>query len=245
MTEVILTVLGFLIGLIGSVAGVGGGFFVMPYLIIVCSFSPVTAVATSLSVIFLGSLSATVTNFLNKSVDVKTGILLLVFSMLFVIVGTYLLQITPDKIYYVIFSGVLFILALALFIVPRVETEKKIFQSKLFIPILGIVTGLISSLFGLGGGIIIVPCLMLLLSFETKRATATSQFILVFTTLTGLLILNRFINLNMTLFMGGGAVVGAQIGIILARQIERKFVQRMVAVLISIVAIQILIRVIF
>ena len=39
---------------------------------------------------------------------------------------------------------------------------------------LGLVAGFLSGLFGVGGGILIVPALVILLGFEQKRATGTS-----------------------------------------------------------------------
>ncbi len=51
--------------------------------------------------------------------------------------------------------------------------------------LIGLVAGLFSSLFGVGGGIVIVPLLILLVAFGTKEATATSLGAIVITALAG------------------------------------------------------------
>jgi uncharacterized membrane protein YfcA len=50
---------------------------------------------------------------------------------------------------------------------------------------LGLVAGFFSALFGVGGGIVIVPLLILWLGFETRPATATSLAAIGITSLAG------------------------------------------------------------
>ena len=51
--------------------------------------------------------------------------------------------------------------------------------------LIGLVAGVFSSLFGVGGGIVIVPLLILVAAFGTREATATSLGAIVITALAG------------------------------------------------------------
>ncbi len=240
--EAILILLGFIVGLIGAVAGVGGGFFIMPYLLIVWAFPPAQADATSLSIIFLNALSATTTNLTRRSVDVKTGLHFVAWSALFVVIGAYLVHRLEANIYYILFSVIMFLCSIFVFIYARGERQNMATKSKITLPAFAMFNGFISSMFGIGGGVIVVPCLIFFLGFETKRATSTSQFVLVFTTLLGAIFLMNHIDFRMTLFMGIGVILGAQIGVLLSRKITGGFVQRIVALIMAIVAVEVFIK---
>jgi uncharacterized membrane protein YfcA len=81
--------------------------------------------------------------------------------------------------------------------------------------LIGLVAGLFSSLFGVGGGIVIVPLLILLAGFGAKEATATSLGAIVITALAGVTLyaLRDKVDASYAALVGipamGGAVVGA------------------------------------
>ena len=88
------------------------------------------------------------------------------------------------------------------------EFDEKLFQSrkKLGIILSGFV-GFISSIFGIGGGVIHVPTMIYALSFPPHMATATSHFVLAVSSFFGVIS-----------SVGIGAVIGAQIGARLSRK---------------------------
>ena len=90
---------------------------------------------------------------------------------------------------------------------------------------LGLVAGLFSALFGVGGGIVIVPMLILTLGFESRVATGTSLAAIGITALAGTILYANEGHVDVAhaalvgLPAAAGAVVGA--GVAAARQRPR------------------------
>jgi len=99
---------------------------------------------------------------------------------------------------------------------------------------------------GIGGGIIHVPILVTLLNFPVHRATATSHFILAILTLaaTGVhLAAGNFAGFEwVTIYLGAGVVVGAQLGARLSRRVGGKWIIRGLSAALIAVGIRILIK---
>jgi uncharacterized protein len=88
--------------------------------------------------------------------------------------------------------------------------------------LIGLVAGLFSSLFGVGGGIVIVPLLMLVAAFGAKEATATSLGAIVITALAGVMLyaLRGKVEVSYALLVGIPAMVGALAGTSLQRRLS-------------------------
>ncbi|MDQ0615584.1 putative membrane protein YfcA [Microbacterium sp. W4I4] len=80
--------------------------------------------------------------------------------------------------------------------------------------VIGLIAGLLSGLFGVGGGTVIVPLLVLLLRFDQRRAAGTSLTAIVPTASVGVVsyALSGSVAWIAALILAAGAVVGAQIG---------------------------------
>ncbi|MCP8317839.1 MAG: sulfite exporter TauE/SafE family protein [archaeon] len=104
--------------------------------------------------------------------------------------------------------------------------------------------GFFSSIFGIGGGIIHVPAMILLLGLPTHISTATSHFILVFSSLVGssthALLGN--VNLDFAILMGLGAVIGAQFGALISRITKGTIIERLLGLALIIVAVRFLLQ---
>jgi hypothetical protein len=79
---------------------------------------------------------------------------------------------------------------------------------------IGIVAGVFSALFGVGGGIVLVPLLMLLAGFAPHRATATSIGAILLTATAGALLyaLRGDVHVGYALLVGVPAMAGALVG---------------------------------
>ena len=81
--------------------------------------------------------------------------------------------------------------------------------------LIGLVAGLFSSLFGVGGGIVIVPLLIILAAFSTKEATSISLGAIVITALAGVALYasRGKVDVGYAALVGipamGGAILGA------------------------------------
>jgi hypothetical protein len=116
-------------------------------------------------------------------------------------------------------------------------------------PVLGVglslIIGCFSSLVGIGGGLIHVPLLTSLFGFPMHIATATSHFILVFTSLAGVIehILDRTwpVHLLRDAFLAIGVVGGAQLGARLSRRIAARWIVVGLAIALGVVGVRLFI----
>jgi uncharacterized protein len=106
---------------------------------------------------------------------------------------------------------------------------------------IGLVAGVLSGLFGIGGGILIIPALIFLAKFPTKLALGTSLGALLLPV--GLLgaytyYQNGNLNIRASLLIAVGLFFGAWVGARLAQHISGATLQRMFAVFILLMAIR-------
>jgi uncharacterized membrane protein YfcA len=109
------------------------------------------------------------------------------------------------------------------------------------------IAGIISSLFGVGGGIIFVPIMILIFQMTMIKAAPTSQLILLITSLIGIFthILLAKPDYFAGLSLAAGAFIGGQIGAALSSHIGEKILQKLLSVFLIAVAIKLLFDTIF
>ena len=90
--------------------------------------------------------------------------------------------------------------------------------------LISMVVGFISSLFGIGGGLIHVPALIYIMGFPTHMATATSHFILATSTFVGSTthFLSDHIQFAVAIPCGIGALMGGQVGAYISKRLRAK-----------------------
>jgi uncharacterized membrane protein YfcA len=104
--------------------------------------------------------------------------------------------------------------------------------------------GYISSLLGIGGGIIHVPALVQLLGFPVHVATATSHFILAIMTLVGTIV--HYLNGSLAggtteiLYLAPSVIIGAQLGAQLSTRINGRFIMQALALALFFVGIRLI-----
>jgi uncharacterized membrane protein YfcA len=106
---------------------------------------------------------------------------------------------------------------------------------------IGLIAGVLSGLFGIGGGILIIPSLIFFANFHTKLAIGTSLGAMLLPVgLLGAYAYYQQGNLNIkgSLLLGLGLFLGAYVGAKLAQTIPSATLQRMFAVFIVLMAIR-------
>ena len=256
LTTAILFASGVGIGALGTLIGAGGGWMIVPLLLLGYHFTPQHAVATSLAVVFLNALSGSVAYMVQGRVLYMMGLAFAAATIPGALLGAWLVQLFSSKWFTVLFGGFLLCVALflhrgqqLLFVQGRGKEVTTNFQS-LRSPVmrLGILisflVGILSSLFGVGGGIIHVPFLIVVLGIPVHAATATSHFILAITSLTGSLVFLRQgqIQLAAAASMGLGVLIGAQGGAFLSIRMRGEPIRRLLAAVLAIFALRLILR---
>jgi uncharacterized membrane protein YfcA len=109
---------------------------------------------------------------------------------------------------------------------------------------IGVVAGFFSALFGVGGGLVIVPLLVLVAGFDEHRATATSLGAIGLTALAGAVVyaaLGR-VHLGDAALVGIPAAVGALAGTSLQQRIPRRGVSVLFAAFLVVIAVVLLLE---
>ena len=106
--------------------------------------------------------------------------------------------------------------------------------------LIGIFGGFLGGLFGVGGGTIFVPLLMLLKGFDIHRAIGTSFLIIIFTALSGAFFHSRagMVDWKAALILGMFSVLGAWLGTKLSLSLNEAMLQRLFAVFLVVIAVK-------
>jgi len=265
-----LLALGLFVGCFGTLIGAGGGFILMPALVLMYpKENPALLASISLAVVFFNAASGSLSYARQHKIDYRAGGQFAIAAVPGAILGAFTTPFIPrnafDTILGVLLIGASIFLA---FSAPRriknraVETEPVLGEHeperpgahpgnpRIRFPLgrglaISFGTGFISSLLGIGGGIIHVPALVVVLGFPVHIATATSHFVLSMTSLAGTgvhIFSGVFANAGArrVLFLGIGVMIGAQIGARLARRAPPTLIIRSLAIALSLVGVRII-----
>ena len=232
-------------GFIGSMLGMGGGFLIVPLLVLILKLPMHKAVVISLASVSGVTFSAFLTFFRNKLINIKLGILLETFTVLRALLGSYLASHLDERFLEVIFG--LTCIYVSFRIVRSVEhREYRIFKSKkFFFASLGsFLAGLIASMIGIGGGVLKVPIMTLILGTPIKLAIGTSEFMIMITSFVATLNyhLEGMGKFYYELFGVVGGFCGAQLGSKVSLKLDSVFLKRFFALVLFCFSVAMIIK---
>ena len=233
--------LGIAAGILGSMIGLGGGIIVVPVLTFF-GFSPTLAASNSLFAAFSNAVGSTVSYSRQKRIDYSLGLKLGLLCIPGTVLGAYLSSDVTPGIFKILFGLVLISSVVYIFMRKKIETKEKNLTKQMIVFVIAasFFAGIISSFFGIGGGIIFVPLMVVGIGMTMKMAAPTSQFILLFASLSGIIthsILGHSDFLQAGL-LAAGAFVGGIIGARLSLDIKERSLQILVSAIIVIAAIK-------
>ena len=195
------------------------------------------AASSSLFAAFSNAVASTISYTRQKRIEFSIGLKLGLLSIPGTILGAYISSEITPSLFKILFGLVLIISAIYIFINRKIESKQRN-QSKqvmLFAVGASFFAGTISSLFGIGGGLVFVPLMVIAMGLTMKRAAPTSQFILLFASATGLVAHSALGHSDFypALLLASGAFVGGFVGARLSVEIK----ETRLKVLISIVMI--------
>lgn len=209
-------------GVVSGTLGVGGGIVLTPLLVLVARFEQKQAQATSLVMVTMAAASGAVAYAASGAVAWIPAAFVLIGALAGALIGSSVVQRTSNTALQLGFAFVLVIAAVRLvwptqqsggFDVPPLTV-----QLALAYVVAGLGMGVLSALFGIGGGILLVPVLATLLGFGTYVAAGTSLAVMGPTALLGAIRLTRpgYTQWRRGVVLGAGGVVGALVGAALA-----------------------------
>lgn len=263
--QFMLLALGFAVGAFGTMIGVGGGFILVPLLLLLYpQFSPRLITSITLSIIFFNTLSGSMAYHRMGRIDYRSGFIFAAATIPGAVLGVLATWFLRRGFYDLIFG--IFLLFMSAFIFlsgPRSKaeplasprrTERVLIdgQGKLyrysFRRGLGVglsfVIGFLSSIMGIGGGLIHVPVLIRFLDFPVHIATATSHFMLAIMTFVASAVhaaAGDFKGgLYVTAMLAIGVLGGAQLGARLSNMIRETLIVKLLAIGLAFVGLRLI-----
>lgn len=259
-TEAAMFLFGAGIGAIGTMVGVGGGFLIVPVIALLePSWQPRTVTAYSLAVVCANASSGTVAYLRQRRVDGRSVIAFAAAAIPGVLLGIFGADTIDRGLFDPLFGVLLMLMAAWLAIAPDrrpaglggetsrtlVDAHGKRYQwsFRMSLGLAGsVVVGVISALFGIGGGPVQVPFLVAVLNYPEHVATATSHAVLAVTSLVATLIHaaqgDYSADLPLTLATAAGALAGAPLGAKLSRYVPGKTLLRILAAMLAFIAVR-------
>lgn len=233
--------LGFAAGVLGSIIGLGGGIIVVPVLTFF-GFPPTLSASNSLFASFSNAVASTISYSRQKRIEYSIGLKLGLLAVPGTVLGAYVSTDVTPGIFKILFGFVLVASSIYIMLRKKIEKREHNLTPKVIILSIGasFFAGVISSFFGIGGGIIFVPLMVVAMGMMMKRAAPTSQFVLLFASFSG--IVAHSLLGHPDFIQGGllalGAFMGGLVGARVSLEIKERSLQILVVVVIISAAIK-------
>lgn len=265
-----LIALGLAVGAFGTLVGAGGGFVLVPILLFLYpDRDPETITAMSLLVVCANAASGSIAYARQRRIDYYSGFWFALSTLPGAVAGAIVVAFVPRRLFDAMFAVLLMSLASYLMVRTGVRAvqppvrgwsvvrrdmtdykgERFFYAYKMWQGMaISAIVGFVSSLLGIGGGIIHVPVMATVLHFPVHIATATSHFVLAFMAAegtavhfaTGTLEWDRA--LLQAVLIAIGAVPGAQVGAQLAHRLHGALIIRALAGALMLVGVRLALK---
>ena len=168
-------------GFLSGLFGVGGGILIVPALVLLVGMAQKLAHGTSLAAVLPIAVSGLIGFALEDSVDWPVAAALTVGAMAGAVLGTHALQVLSPRAVGRIFAIVMFASALRLVVGEsegggRGDVEV---VALIALALIGLLSGTLAGLLGVGGGVIMVPAMIILFGIPAAVAKGTSLAVII------------------------------------------------------------------
>ena len=266
----LLVLLGFSVGAFGTLVGAGGGFILVPILLLLYPDRPPEVITAMLLLVVLANASSgSLAYARQRRIDVRSSFAFAAATLPGAAAGAIVVKQIDRDTFNLIFAVALAVIGVFLLLPMAVATIREPLRGR------GVVrrqlvdrdgtmvfyayrrwqglaisggVGFISSLLGIGGGIVHVPVMAMVLRFPVHIATATSQMVL------GLMALQAVVThfafgtlkwdetLAQAAMMAAGAIGGAQVGALAANRLRGELILRVLGGALLLVAARLALR---
>ena len=223
---------GVFIGSVLGFVGAGGAMLSVPILIYLFDFTAPTATTAALAIVIAAATSGLIPKFKSKDVLVKEAIIISAIGSAANVGFSLNIDSFNDQFIKSGFALVLIIAATSMLIKQVVGTEKKV--PLLWLLLISLVIGTMTGLFGVGGGFLAIPILVLFFKTSAVKAAGTSLLIIVLNSIIAFLSHYAIwdqVNWKLPIIMALSAVVIARLASIKASSVNSLILKRAFAYL--------------
>jgi uncharacterized protein len=240
-----IVVAGMAAGFLSGLFGIGGGILMVPVLVIVLGMGQRLAHGTSLAAVVPIAVSGLIGYALDDKVDWPASIFLIVGAAgLGAIIGTHLLHVVPQRALALAFACLLLATAARLVLDTSDATGRGdlTIGSALALVLVGVVTGITSGLLGVGGGIVMIPAMVVLLGIPAAVAKGSSLAVIIPTAAVGTSrnVKRGNADLRVAAIVGLSGVVSSFAASQIAVDLDEQLSNRLFAALLTFVALKML-----
>jgi uncharacterized membrane protein YfcA len=240
-----LILLGIAAGYLSGLFGVGGGIIVVPMLLML-GLDQRLAAGTSVAAILPTSIVGAIGYAISGNVDWLAGLMLAIGIVAGAQLGTYLLAKLPKDVLFWMFVAFLAIVIVNLWLsVPQRDAEIAIdVWTGAALVLTGLITGILSGLLGVGGGIIVVPVLMFLFGASDLIAKGTSLLMMVPGSISATIgnTRRRNVDLRSAAIVGLAACVASPLGLLTATVISPFWSNVSFSILLAGITVQLVVK---
>ncbi len=240
---------GVLAGTLGTLVGAGGGFLLVPFLLLTHpEAQPQTVTALSLAAVAMNAWSGSVVYARSKRILYKPAVVFALFSLPGVVFGVLVNARVSRQTFMPIFAALLAALAIYSFIRGRGKADEQVqpvlgTRAYLLGAVASAFIAVVATFLGIGGGLLHVPFFVYALRFAPHYATATSHAVLAMTASVATLLHVWRGDLDgqglRVLGLGLGVIAGAQMGARLSAKLNGAVIMRVLAAALLLVALRV------
>ena len=221
--EIILVLVGILVGTLSGFFGIGGGMILIPILMLL-GIDIKTAIGISIVQMVFSSFYGSYLNHKKGSLILGEGIWVGVGGFVGGAIGAYASDLIPEKILQYLFLGLLFFALYRLFSSKVSDSGEVKTLSSIVLFIVGFIIGIFAISLGVGGSILLTPILAGFLHYPIKKAVSAGLFFVAFSSIAGLFmkLSTGTIDLEKGLYVAFASLVGVFIGIWLKEKVSSK-----------------------
>jgi uncharacterized membrane protein YfcA len=228
-------------GFIGAVLGfigAGGAMLSVPILLYIFDFTPQTATTAALAVVLSAAISGLLPKIKSKEVLFREALIIWALGLTTNITFSILAYRLSDSVLTTGLALVLVVAGTSMLIKPVAGTEKKV--PLIWLILISLVIGMLTGLFGIGGGFLAIPILVLFFKVPQGKAAGTSLAIIAINSITAFFAHYQSwdnVDWKIPLFMAVAAVVIARIASIKSGQLNPVLLKKGFAVLLYSIAV--------
>lgn len=234
--------IGLIAGLLSGLFGVGGGTVIVPLLVLFLHFNQRLGAGTSLAAIVPTATVGVISYAVNGAVAWIPALILAAGAVVGAQIGTRLLPRISQTVLRWFFVVFLVVVIVSLFlVVPSRDAEFELqLLNGLALLVVGVGTGILAGLIGVGGGVIVVPVLMLAFGTSDLVAKGTSLLMMIPTAISGTIgnLRNHNVDLRAAAIVGVSACTTTALGAWLATLIDPLVGNMLFAAYLVVIAVQ-------